>query len=185
MFDEDEVTVPTEDNHTEEMPNDTCHTFDCINASIRVSDSINPSVDPCNDFYEFACAQSQVDPFSIDSRQINMELNMMINSDIFPDDSREMKLVRKLYNSCMKQAEIKSVGLKQLKEIIRKIGGWPLIEGQTWNGAAYDWIESIRQMRDVGLNPTYLFSTSVLPNFKNSSIRSLTVIFQLRFFKHN
>lgn len=162
-----------ERDSVKEKPNDTCNTLDCRMAS-RVSNLINSSIDPCNNFYDFACGHSKERLFSIDLWQMSKELKMMITSR-FPDESREMELVKKLYESCMNRTEIDAVGMKPFNEIVQRIGGWPIIEGARWNTTAYDWAESMRQMAYVGLVPKYLFSASVEPNFKNSSIRSLMV----------
>lgn len=169
------------------MSNDTCHTLDCERASIRVSNLINSSIDPCNDFYDFACGQdqgqAQNNPFYFDAEQMNMDLWNMIENEAFFDESREMELVKTFHSSCMNETGIEAVGLKQFKEIIQKIGGWPILEGEQWDETAYDWVASIRQMRDIGLEPNYLFSTSVVTNFKNTSMHSLSVISYLRYFR--
>lgn len=169
---EHEATIPKKGNHR--------------TASIGASISIDSSIDPCSDFYDFACGQGQNGPFFIDSEQVNMDLWNMIENGAYFAESREMELVKTFHGSCMNEIGIEAVGLNQFMKIIQNIGGWPLIEGERWNETAYDWVASIRRMRDIGLEPNYLFSTSVVTNYKNSSMRSLLVIFYLRFFsKHN
>lgn len=150
-------------------------------APTHASNSIDSSIDPCNDFYDFACGQIQDSPFFIDSERMNLDLWNIIESPKYFDNSREMKLVQTFHNSCMDRSEIVEI-LKSFKEISQKIGGCPIFESEQWNETAYDWVASIRQMRDVGLEANYLFSTSVQTNFQNTSIRSLLVKFLAPFF---
>ena len=42
-----------------------CQTDECKNASILIQSSINPSVDPCEDFYQYVCGRWIEDKLSI------------------------------------------------------------------------------------------------------------------------
>lgn len=166
-------------DYLDDFHNGTCRTKECIIAGSNIRKSIDSTIDPCTDFYDYVCGNSlpQRDPFLEHDARVHWKLRSMIENATDSEQSKVLELVEKLYNSCMNETEIEAVGMKPFKKIMRKIGGWPILEGDQWNETAYDWIESIRQMRDVGVVPTYLFSTSVEPNFENSSIRSLTVVF--------
>lgn len=138
----------------------------------------------CNDFYEFACGgiYPQEDPFEIDLKSVYKELKILIENEIGSEDSRVFQLVKNFYSSCMNQTEIEAVKVEQFNRILRKIGDWPLFEGQLWNEADFDWIESIRKLRDIGLTTNQLFGVGVGSNFKNSSIQSLMVTCVHHFF---
>lgn len=148
--------------------------------------AIDSSTKPCNDFYQFACGNFIKNTFISNDEYTNSfirlasyivgQLKPMIEDEIVANESRVFELVNKLYRSCMNVAKIKALGTDQFEEILRKIGGWPMVEGDQWNETAFDWIESIHQMRDIGLTTNYLLNAMVIPNFKNSSKRSIMVI---------
>lgn len=163
-----------------------CLTSGCITAASRILNAIDPSTEPCNDFYQFACGnfvrntfipddKLTVDTFTDLADQIDIQLRTIIEDEINVNESRVFTLVKQLHRSCMNRTEIEALGLEPFKIILRKIGGWPAVEGETWNETAFDWIESIREMRNIGLTTNYLLATSVGAHLRNSSTRSLRV----------
>lgn len=147
--------------------------------------SIDTSVEPCDDFYQFACGsfvrhtqipddKLTVDTFSTLADQIDMQLKTIFEDETFPKESNVFALVKNLHESCMNRTAVEALGLEPFKNILRKTSGFPAIENQ-WNEKDWDWIESIRKMREVGLTTNYLFATSIGALLTNSSIRSLRV----------
>lgn len=164
-----------------------CLTSGCITAASRILNAINSSAEPCNDFYEFACGnfikntfipddKLIVDTFTELADYIDIQLRTIIEDEIDANESSVYKLVKQLHRSCMNRTEVEALGLEPFNEILQKIGGWPAVEGEKWNETGFDWIESIRQMRNIGLTTNYLFATTVGAHLKNSSTRSLRVI---------
>ena len=45
---------------------------------------------------------------------------------------------RDQYKACMDLDQIETIGLAPLKEILRKFGGWPVLEAN-WNDANFNW----------------------------------------------
>lgn len=170
---------------------DVCMTSGCITAASRILNAIDTSTEPCNDFYQFACGnfikntfipddKLIVDTFTDLADYIDIQLRTIIEDEIDANESRVFKLVKELHRSCMNRTEVEALGLEPFNEILQKIGGWPAVEGEKWNETAFDWIESIRQMRDIGLTTNYLLATTVGAHLKNSSTRSLRVIIHLK-----
>lgn len=163
-----------------------CFTSGCISAASHVLNAIDATAEPCNDFYQFACGsfvkntyipddKLTVDTFSTLSDQIDIQLRTIIEDDIAPKESNVFAIVKNLHKSCMNRTAVEALGLVPFKQIIQQIGGWPAIEGATWNESSWDWIESLREMREIGLTTNYLLATSIGAHLKNSSTRSLRV----------
>ena len=147
---------------------------------------MDTTIEPCNDFYQFACGsfvkntyipddKLAVDTFSTLSDEIDIQLRTIIEDEIAPKESNVFALVKNLHKSCMNRTAVEAFGLEPFKRILQQIGGWPAVDGEQWNETAWDWIESMRQMREIGLTTNYLLSTAIGAHLKNSSTRSLRV----------
>lgn len=152
--------------------------------------AIDTSVEPCDDFYQFACGsfvkntyipddKLAVDQFSTLADQIDIQLRTIIEDENTSKESNVFTLVKNLHKSCMNRTAVESLGLEPFKKIVRQIGGWPAAEN-TWNPNTWDWIESLREMKKIGLTTNYLLATSIGAHLKNSSTRSLRVINNLK-----
>ncbi|XP_031626240.1 neprilysin-2-like isoform X3 [Contarinia nasturtii] len=162
-----------------------CYSTGCITAAAHILNAIDTSVEPCHDFYQFACGsfvkntwipddKLTVDTFSTLSDQIDIQLRTIIEDETDPNESNVFALVQNLHKSCMNRTAVEALGLEPFKKILQKIGGFPAIDNQ-WNESSWDWIQSIHEMREVGLTTNYLLSTSIGAHLKNSSTRSLRV----------
>lgn len=168
------------------LGNGLCLTSGCIATASRILNAMDSSVEPCDDFYQFACGKFvretyipddklTVDTFNRLADQIDIQLRTIIEADIAANESKVFKLVKKMYKSCMNRTAVEALGLDAFKQIISNIGGWPAVEGESWNETAWDWIDAIHMMRQIGLTTNYLLSTSVGAHLKNSTKRSLRV----------
>ncbi|GLV37814.1 Neprilysin 2 [Carabus blaptoides fortunei] len=161
---------------------DVCLTPGCIHIASKVLKDINPKVEPCDDFYEFACGnfikntnipddKSSVTTFSVISDQLQEQLRTMIEEDIQPNEPKPFVLAKKLYKACMNKTSIEARGLGPMKEMITKLGGWPVLEGTNWKDGDFDWKQSVYKFRKVGYSVDYFIDFSVGIDFKNSTRR--------------
>lgn len=76
---------------------------------------IDQKVDPCEDFYAFACGsfekntiipddESSVDTFSLLSDELTKKLRILIENSIEKEEAYPFKLVKKLYQSCLNKS---------------------------------------------------------------------------------
>ena len=83
--------------------NDACQTDSCISAGTQIRNAINLSADPCIDFYQFACGNSEINTFVLNNNLIDEELKTIIEKEIDPNEPKAFKLVKQFYKSCLKK----------------------------------------------------------------------------------
>ena len=102
-----------------------------------------------------------------------MKVRGLLQGDITAAEPKPFRLVKSLYQSCMNQGMIEQRGLTTLKNILKKLGGWPLLEGENWDQEGFRWFNMVYKFREVGFSADYLVDFSVTADLRNSSWRIL------------
>ena len=166
---------------------------------------MDTKADPCEDFYQFACGGylekvgSSLCPFlSIDQKifqtvipedrsrtsmfsevgdKLNEQMKGMLEQRITVSDPRPYQLAKSLYQSCMDTSTIEARGVQPLLSVLRAMGGWPLLDGDSWdkNNPQFKWYELVWRFRELGYSVDYLLDFSVTADLKNSSWRVLDI----------
>jgi hypothetical protein len=71
-------------------------------------------------------------------------------------------------------ALIEEQGLRPIFEILKKLGGWPVLLN-TWSDNFFDWKNSVYVNRKIGYSVDYFLSLDIDTDPKNSSKRIITV----------
>lgn len=160
----------------------------CIQASARIFESLDDSVDPCDNFYDFACGnfvkttflpddKTNVDLFSILRDKVEVQLRAIINEETKSDQPRSFTLVKNLYKACMNTSIIEQRGLAPINDLIKHFGGWPVLLSDQWVETDWSWLKVLKKFRNIGMDTDVFFELVVTENLKNSSQRAVEVDF--------
>jgi len=163
---------------------DYCFTKGCIKAAADILDKLNTNVDPCDDFYQFACGnfientvipddRSRSSMFSVLGDKLNEQVRGLLEGDIEAAEPKPFQMAKSVFQSCMNKERIEERGFTPLKSMLKRMGGWPLLEGASWDQDGFKWYEMVYKFRDMGYSVDYFVDFSVTTDLKNSSWRIL------------
>lgn len=159
----------------------TCVTEGCINAAYHIFHSMNRSVDPCENFYEYACggwvennpipeSKSFWGVYSVleeDNERIVKQL--LTGSSLTSEATQKAKT---FYDACMDETTINKVGSQPLLDIINRLGGWNVT--QVWNKTQFDFAKLLQKVHRK-YSVSAFFTTEVDADDKNSSKNAIKV----------
>jgi len=180
---------PTESqNHLRETESKYCLTKECVKTAADLVSRMDTKADPCEDFYQFACGgylektvipedRSRTSMFSEVGDKLNEQMKGMLEQRITVSDPRPYQLAKSLYQSCMDTSTIEARGVQPLLSVLRAMGGWPLLDGDSWDkkNPQFKWYELVWRFRELGYSVDYLLDFSVTADLKNSSWRVLDI----------
>ena len=143
-----------------------CLTPGCVTASAELIKQMDQTADPCSDFYQFACGgfvaetvipdhQTSKGSFSIVRDKLNERLRKIFEAKTLATEPKVYGAVRNFYQTCMDTENIEKNGVNDLKELVGKIGGWPVLEGDKWTGDNFKWHELSVKASDEGLSSEF------------------------------
>ncbi|WKX94277.1 hypothetical protein Q1695_011494 [Nippostrongylus brasiliensis] len=140
-----------------------CVTEKCVQLASHYLSNMKKKVDPCTDFYSYACgsyADSRVVPEHSKKVTVLYEMKRALDRhlrDILEDDSRanetaSMKLARTYYDSCTDEEAQSELGTLPLMALISQLGGWELLTNARFNSANYHWEALAGQLTTIGVD---------------------------------
>lgn len=96
---------------------DVCLTSGCVHAASKMLDQMDQNVEPCDDFYNFACGafvdntiipddKVSVNTFSVISDKLQEQLRTIVTAPIHDDEIEPFKNVKRLYLACMNKSRM-------------------------------------------------------------------------------
>ncbi|KAF2900246.1 hypothetical protein ILUMI_05943 [Ignelater luminosus] len=166
--------------------NSVCLTPECVKAASTVIQNMDESVNPCDDFYRFACGryiqdasipedQTEINNFITSAVVLKTQLRSIFEESIKEEELKPFVLVKTLYKICMNTTALEADGLSTIKKIIKEVGGWPVLEGADWNEDSFDWKKSTYTFRKYGLSIDNFINFAFAHDAKNSSKLTITL----------
>ncbi|XP_055944796.1 endothelin-converting enzyme 1-like isoform X2 [Argiope bruennichi] len=169
----------------ERIASGTCLSKECILAASRMLDKMDPTIEPCDNFYQFACGNylsrnTVPDDHYLKSTIQTMQddmyvtLKKLVEQPVTPNDTEAILKVKRLYTSCMNTSSIEDGSVKVLLELLTDygIGEWPILNHK-WNKSKVDLEWRLAMLHVHQVQP--FFHTFVAPDDRNSSVYLLHV----------
>ncbi|XP_051895036.1 endothelin-converting enzyme 1-like isoform X2 [Pristis pectinata] len=158
-----------------------CLTESCIKIASTLLQSLDHSVDPCHNFYNYACGgwikanpledgKSRQGVFhSIwDHNQVIMK--HILESNTLNTTSEAERKAQRYYQACMNERKIEELQEKPLLDIINKLGGWNI--SRVWNK---DNFQEVLRSVTINYRANPFFSVYVSTDSKNSNSNVIQV----------
>lgn len=154
-----------------------CQTLGCIDAAAHVLDKMDTTIEPCDDFYNFACgnlirktqtSDMSWDMFTIAEDKVKKDLGALFSKEFDPNDPKFFNLPKKLYRACMYN------GPDEYRIMNTLLAGWPVVMGDKWNESGWSWTSAVKEFRKTGYKTNYIFDTTIDPDY-NFSMQILLI----------
>lgn len=76
---------------------------------------------------------------------------------------------------------IEKTSENDFRDILQKLGGWPVLEGNGWNESNFDWKKTDLKLRKMGYNLNSFITFYVDLDWKNTSRRVIYVRFEEKY----
>ncbi|XP_051158324.1 neprilysin-2-like isoform X2 [Leptopilina boulardi] len=159
---------------------DYCLKPECLDTASRVLEYMDQRFDPCDNFYKFACGKfpksrrisnyesDKIDGFSLLENKIEQEMKTILEKNYEPTEPNYARLIKAFYRECMNANNTKQQNLNSILDLLKKIGGWPLLEGNSWNNVNFQW-EKFGSLLDSSKD-NFIFSNFRQDTKNNSNI---------------
>ncbi|XP_053256629.1 membrane metallo-endopeptidase-like 1 isoform X1 [Podarcis raffonei] len=125
-----------------DSPQNVCTTRGCVTAAARIIQNMDPTAEPCQNFYQYACGgwlsrhvipetSSRYNIFDTLRDELEIILKGVLETPEH-EDREAFQKAKMLYRSCMNESIIEQHDSLPLLEVLHTVGGWPVASAD-WN----------------------------------------------------
>ncbi|XKL65520.1 hypothetical protein PGB90_008940 [Kerria lacca] len=162
-----------------------CLTEECVKTAAFLLRGMNQNVDPCEDFFEYACGtwnkihvipedRSSITTFEVLADQLQHILRRLLDEPINSGDNDATIKAKIVYKSCVNLTDIKLNGEFQMKKLVKSFGGWPVADNM-WSETNIISLEKLFGQMKRQLNDGIVMELWVGPDDKNSSVHVIQI----------
>ncbi|XP_066596364.1 neprilysin-11-like isoform X2 [Prorops nasuta] len=152
-----------------------CRIEKCIEIANEFSKVMNPSIDPCDDFYGYMCGNwnkyhpvSNNDPYryidmysTLDKKMRWQKIDILTNTSISAS-SEALKKARELFKLCMNVETIKKDEAKSLLDKLKQNGDWLLLNPEPLFSFKINWQKYLKMEYEfVRYNPLFKLTIGI------------------------
>lgn len=95
---------------------------------------MDPTVDPCEDFFRFACGRYIDDSYGDTSwasiylakEEVKRQVDELLREPALPDDPPVVLLLKNFFTTCTDEDSFEAAGIEPLRNLLEELGGWPV-----------------------------------------------------------
>ncbi|KAB0799966.1 hypothetical protein PPYR_07846 [Photinus pyralis] len=165
-------------------PDTVCQTPECIEIAAEILNHLDTAVNPCDNFYKFACGgfiksveisddSSEVSASTLVNDVIKSRIKDLLDESIDATVNHPFTLAKSYYQVCMDTDSVEQLEVSSLHDLLAKIGGWPLLENASWSGKGLDWFYYVYKLHQMGVRTDYILKLRVNHDIKNTTFHIL------------
>uniref|UniRef100_A0A915PRS5 Uncharacterized protein n=1 Tax=Setaria digitata TaxID=48799 RepID=A0A915PRS5_9BILA len=164
-----------------------CLTPECIKTASVILNSMNANMDPCEDFYQYACGNwikehpipddaPSVSNFENLGQDLELALKGLLEEKKTEGmDGDAVRKARTFYQLCLNETAIMNSWKETFTDAVRQFGGWPSLEQDDKNDKQRVPVEQMYGVMVAKFRSDSLFKATVQPDDKNSKQNVLLI----------